>query len=334
MKMVAKERKANRLKTGSLVGQYLNTYLDEIRRAPQEGKLVAYTCGFPIWFMLSAQDIAYVHGEGYGAFSSARKWERPFMEASAAEGVSEELCSYSRTHFGCALMSQRDVPANFAAPESLLPEPQLAATVHSICSTELAWARAFNQLNKVPTFVVEVPYIQDVEDEERHHKTMVSRLKDFVSFIEDVSGRPYNWERLYELMTVIKKAATVRAEGLDLGSRHVPAPGTFFDWGVCLGPINYLAGRPETIDFYEQLKAEIEDRAAHNIGAVPDEKYRVLWEGIMFWPKVGQLSEKFAEANCSVIGGSYSHLSFWLFPDQIDLERPLDTIATFVLGVF
>jgi benzoyl-CoA reductase subunit B len=177
-----------------------------------------------------------------------------------------------------------------------------------------------------------VPYIQDLKDTERHFKTMVSRVKDFVTFIEEVSGRPYNWERLHEIMTVVKKAATLRAEAMDLGSRHVPAPGTFFDWGVCLGPLNYLAGRPETIGFYEQLKAEVEDRVAQNISAVPDEKYRILWEGIMFWPKMGTLSEKFAEANCTVIGGSYSHLSFWPFPDEIDVERPLETIANFVLG--
>lgn len=229
-------------------------------------------------------------------------------------------------------MSQTPVPPDNVTPEALLPTPQLAATVHGICSTELAWVRAFHQLNQVPTFVVEVPYIQDVKDEERHHKTTVSRLKDFVAFIEEVSGRPYNWDRLHELMTVIKKAATLREEAYTLGSTHVPAPGTFFDWGVCLGPINYLAGRPETVDFYAKLKAEVEERVAQNISAVPDEKYRILWEGIMFWPKVGALSEKFAEANCAVIGGSYSHLSFWPFPDQIDPERPLESIATFILG--
>ena len=131
---------------------------------------------------------------------------------------------------------------------------------------------------------------------------------------------------------MIKKAATLRSEGLELGCRHVPAPGTFFDWAVSLGPINYLAGRPETIGFYEQLKAEIEGRVAQNIGAVPDEKYRVFWEGIMYWPRVGRLAEKFAAANCAVIGGSYTHLSFWPFPDQMDPDRPLETIATYLLG--
>jgi benzoyl-CoA reductase subunit B len=204
--------------------------------------------------------------------------------------------------------------------------------VHQLCNTEVAWVVAIQQLYRVPTFVVEVPYIENLKDEPRHFKTMVSRLREFVAFIEQVSGRPYNWARLQEMLSVIKKAATLRDQGLQLGCRTIPAPGTFFDWAVSLGPINYLAGRPETVGYYEQLKAEIEDRIAKKIGAVPDEKYRVMWEGVMFWLRLGSLTEKFAAANCAVISGSYTHLGFWPFPDMIDPEKPMETIANYLLG--
>ena len=329
--MVVKERKANRLKTCDLVGQYLNVYLDEIRRAPKEGKLVAYTNGAPIWFMLNAQDIVFVHGEGYGAFSSARKWERPMLETSAAEGITEEICSYSRAHYGCAMMSTRELLPENAVRESLLPTPKMTATVHSVCSTELLWSKAIAQLHNIPMFSVEVPYLQDMNDKKEYAKITLNHLKQFVAFIEEVSGRPYNWDRLQEIMSILKKAATLRMQCLNMGSRHVPAPGTFFDWAVSAGPVNYLAGRPETVGFYEQLKAEVEDRIAKNISAVPNEKHRILWEGIMLWPKVGRLSEKFAEANCAVVGGSYSHLGFWPYAEEIDVERPLESIATYLL---
>jgi benzoyl-CoA reductase subunit B len=196
----------------------------------------------------------------------------------------------------------------------------------------MSWVIALQQLLDIPAFIIEVPYVWDLKDEERHRATIMSHLREFVAFLEKVSGRPYNWDALQEKLATLKQAMTLRNQAFRLGCSHIPAPGTFFDWSVCLGPSTYLIARPETVEFYGQLKAEVEERVAQHVSAITNEKYRIMWEGLMFWPKVGELARKFAAADCAVVGGSYTNLTFWPYPEQIDPEHPLETIAQYLLG--
>jgi len=60
-------------------------------------------------------------------------------------------------------------------------------------------------------------------------------------------------------------------------AQHRPAPITAFDGFTNMGPIVDLRGEPETIRFYETLLAEVDRRIETGVGAVANERMRVLW---------------------------------------------------------
>jgi len=113
--------------------------------------------------------------------------------------------------------------------------------------------------------------------------------------------------------------------------KNIPSPASFFDWAVGLGPVNFLAGWPGTVEYFAAMKAELEERVAHGIGAVANEKYRLYWDGILFWPKLGTLTEKFAGLDACVVLSRYTHIGFYNEPERLDPDHPLESIADFVV---
>jgi benzoyl-CoA reductase/2-hydroxyglutaryl-CoA dehydratase subunit BcrC/BadD/HgdB len=143
-----------------------------------------------------------------------------------------------------------------------------------------------------------------------------------VVFIEQQTGKAYDWDRLRELMRQVKRASELRLEAMALCSRR-PAPASFFDWVASIAPINHLPVGPQIVEFFQAVKSEVEQRVAQGVGAIHKEKYRLFFDGIMNWNKVGWLAEKFANYDAAVIAGRYTHMAFWQEPGLIDANDPV-----------
>jgi benzoyl-CoA reductase/2-hydroxyglutaryl-CoA dehydratase subunit BcrC/BadD/HgdB len=63
------------------------------------------------------------------------------------------------------------------------------------------------------------------------------------------------------------------------------------------------------------------------VPGIEGEKYRLYFDGIMNWNKLGFLSRKFAEHGAAVLAGRYIHNAFWQEPHLIDVENPLRGMA-------
>jgi benzoyl-CoA reductase/2-hydroxyglutaryl-CoA dehydratase subunit BcrC/BadD/HgdB len=85
-----------------------------------------------------------------------------------------------------------------------------------------------------------------------------------------------------------------------------PAPMTAFDAFYHLALIVTLRGTPLVIDYYTQLLEKMKDRVARGIGAIPNEKYRLLWDNIPIWPRTRWLSEKLASHNACLVADTYT----------------------------
>ena len=105
--------------------------------------------------------------------------------------------------------------------------------------------------------------------------------------------------------------------------RARPAPATFWDWIASIAPINFLPGNQALVDYFAGVKVEIEQRIKDGTVALPNERYRLAFDGIMNWNKVGWLANKFAEADAAVLVGRYTHNSFWNEPQLIDEDDPI-----------
>jgi benzoyl-CoA reductase subunit B len=333
---------ANKLKATRMAGKLVNQYWDMVFRAKAEGKLVCWYEGSSINPFLEAADIVWVHGEAYSAMLAARHQEGPAQQAAEERGYMKELCSYARTHLGCAVSNQRnrnDADNGFAnIPDdddlaAKLPPPDMIISAYAYCSTGQQWDEMTSRLfgKKIPIFNVSIPWIwgskkdsgylrgQEWEETSRY---VERQLMDMVKFIEERTGKPYPWDRLRELMKNVKRASELRLEAMDMCTA-TPAPASFFDWCVSIAPINQLPVGQEIVDYFTAVRDEVAERVKTGEGAVPKEKYRLFFDGIMNWNKVGWLAEKFARYDAAVVVGRYTHMAFWQEPDLIDAANPV-----------
>jgi benzoyl-CoA reductase/2-hydroxyglutaryl-CoA dehydratase subunit BcrC/BadD/HgdB len=332
---------ANKLKSTRIAGKLVNDYWDMVWRAKEEGKLVCWYEGSAINPFLEAADICWVHGEAYSAMLAARHQEGPAQQAAEERGYMKELCSYARTHLGCAVTNQRtrndadSGVSNVPDDDDLaakLPAPDMIISAYAYCSTGQQWDEMTSRLfgKKIPIFNVSIPWIWGSKKDagylrgqewEETSKYVARQLEDMVRFIEERTGKPYPWDRLRALMKDIRRASELRLEAMDMCTAR-PVPASFFDWVVSIAPINNLPV-PGIVDYFQAVRDEVAARVASGEGAVPKEKYRLFFDGIMNWNKVGWLAEKFARYDAAVVVGRYTHMAFWQEPGLIDPGDPV-----------
>jgi benzoyl-CoA reductase/2-hydroxyglutaryl-CoA dehydratase subunit BcrC/BadD/HgdB len=318
------ERFVNRLKTTSLVKGMMDSYYEDIRQAPSQGRKVAWTTGPVPFEIFRVFDIAFQHGESYGAYTAARKGNFELKDAAEADGFSPDGCSYWRTVAGLALLNQRREEVR---PDMYLPLPDFVVGANP-CQTMGLWADSIGRQCQVPTFVIDVPPPAEYGEEEfeRHTQHIVGQYKELIAFLEEQTGRTFDYDKLKEIVSRVKEGAILRRKSMHMGAAR-PSPQTFFDCLISLGPSHVFRGTPEAVAYYEKLLEEVEERVAKGIGAIPNERHRLYWDHLPIWFKVGSLSELLASYGAVLICGIYTHGMFYSEADMIDVQRPLWSIA-------
>ncbi|WP_238367146.1 2-hydroxyacyl-CoA dehydratase subunit D [Mesobacterium pallidum] len=338
--------KANKLAATKFGGKLVSEYWEGVFRAKEEGKTVVWYNGTYIPPFFHAHDLVWVHGEAWAAMLAARHREIGAQARGDARGYDRELCSYARTHIGQMLIEMdklksgtSDLDPDDPRIETMLklPAPDMIVNAYPYCSSGQQWDdityRMFGK--KVPMFTIQIPllwggrpdagYMQGEEWEQRSDY-VAEQLMALTDFLAEHTGRPFDFDRLSDSMSYVKRAAELRLEAMDLCTA-TPSPASFFDWIVSIAPVNFLPGDQNLVTYFEGVKAEIETRIANGEGAVKDEKYRLFFDGMMNWNKVGWLADKFASVNACVVAGRYTHMSFWQEPQLIDLENPVRGMA-------
>jgi benzoyl-CoA reductase subunit B len=331
--------KLNRLAINKAGGKMIADYWENVFAARERGQKVVWYNGSAINPILQAAGVAWCHGEAFSARLAAQHLEGPAQLAGAEYGYVGELCSYARTHLGCAVLSQKrsagsgNGPGMVGLPEqeelaSRLPTPDAFVNAYAGCSTGQQWDDiSFRVFGKdVPIFNVSMPYMWSNqpgegymvgEEWERSSRYVADQLRELTTFLESVTGKPFDWDAYRQNMAYIKQASELRQEAMRL-CRNLPAPATFWDWIGNVAHINFLPANQELVDFYTAVLAEVRQRVADGEAAVTGERYRLYFDGFMNWNHLGLLSRKFAAHDVAVVAGRYTHHAFWQEPQLID----------------
>ena len=354
----ATDNSPRRLEINKAGGKMVADYWERIFTARERGEKVVWYNGSAVNPIFQAAGLAWCHGEAFSARLAAQHLEVPAQLAGQEYGYVGELCSYARTHLGCAVLSQKrssgtdqtgqagDWQGSASAtgtgviglPEqqelaSRLPTPDFFVNAYAGCSTGQQWDdisfRVFGK--QVPVFNVSMPYMWSNrpgegymvgEEWETASRYVRDQLRELITFIEGMTGRPFDWDAYRQNMAYIKRASELRREAMAL-CRLTPTPATFWDWIANVAHINFLPASQELVDFFAAVKAEIAQRVAEGIGALPNERYRVYFDGFMNWNKLGFLAKKFAGHGVAVVAGRYNEHAFWQEPQLIDPDDPL-----------
>jgi benzoyl-CoA reductase/2-hydroxyglutaryl-CoA dehydratase subunit BcrC/BadD/HgdB len=334
--------KSNRLSSTKVGGKLVADYWENIFTAKERGKHVVWYNGSALNPLFQAAGLEWCHGEAFAARLAAQHLEVPAQAAGAEYGYINELCSYARTHLGCAVLTHQSLRESETGVVGLhdqqelaskLPAPDFFVNGYAGCSTGQQWDamtyRVFER--KLPLFNVSLPMLWGNKPDAGYmrgeewaevSKYVEGQLRELVSFLEHQTGRPFDWDALSESMSYIKRASELRLEAMALCTQ-APTPASYWDWVASIAPINFLPGNQALVDYFAGVKAEIEQRIVDGVSAVANERYRVYFDGIMNWNKLGFLTRKFAAYDVAVVAGRYTHESFWQEPQLIDVDNPL-----------
>jgi benzoyl-CoA reductase/2-hydroxyglutaryl-CoA dehydratase subunit BcrC/BadD/HgdB len=276
----------------------MTRYFIEAKTAKQNDRMVAWiTSGGPVEPLI-AMDIIPVYPENHGAMIGASHLGVGLCETAEQMGYSRDLCSYARTDIASAATGTGAIPGG-------LPRPDFLVCCNNICGTVVKWYEVLARHFNVPLFIYDTPFIHTDFSEEAK-KYVREQTAEYLSFLETMTGRKIDYDRLAEVARLSIKAMRLWQKVLETGM-HKPAPMTAFDAFFHLALIVTLRGQQVVIDYYTELLDELNEHIAQGIGMVSDEKYRLLWDNLPLWFKTRWLSDKFAAHGAALVGSTYTN---------------------------
>jgi bcr-type benzoyl-CoA reductase subunit B len=290
------EQEKRKIKSVKKMKDIMMNYYIEAKTAEQTGKKVAWiTSGGPVEPLI-AMDVIPVYPENHGAMIGASKMGIDLCQKAEAMGYSSDLCSYARSDISCATVN--------GGPIGGLPRPDMLICCNNICGTVLKWYEIQARYFQVPLFILDTPFCHTQFTEEAK-KYVRSQIEEYIVFLEQVCGRKMDHDRMMEVGKLSVEGQKLWQAVLDTAT-HRPAPLSAFDCFFHLALIVTLRGTTQAIDYYTGLLAEMKQRIADGIGAVANEKYRLLWDNIPVWYRTKWLSEKFAAADACLVADTYT----------------------------
>jgi benzoyl-CoA reductase/2-hydroxyglutaryl-CoA dehydratase subunit BcrC/BadD/HgdB len=140
-----------------------------------------------------------------------------------------------------------------------------------------------------------------------------------------VSGRRFDNQRFEEMILIARDSSVAWGEVLAT-MKAQPAPMTIFDAFIHLAPIVSLRGLPVALDYYQILLEELRERIDRGIGAIENERKRLMWDNIAIWYKVRDFSNLFAERGMNFVTATYTNA--WAETiSHMDADKPFESIA-------
>ena len=309
------EKEKRRLRASQKMKELMTLYYMGAKMAEGKDKKIAWiTSGGPVEFLIAA-DIIPISPENHGAMLGASKMSVELCEVAEGLGYSRDLCSYARGDIGSALTKKSPIPGG-------LPKPDFLLACNNICGTVLKWYEALSRIFHVPLFLLDTPFV--------HHQMSSESLvyvkrqfAELIEFIEQQTKKKFDREKLKEVVRYSGESAILWKEVLDQCA-HRPSPMSCFDAFINMAPIVTLRGTKEVVNFYRDMKAELQERIAKGISAVPNEKYRLLWDNIPIWYKMRELGELFSSQGACLVADTYT--SAWVF-EGMETPDPMEGLA-------
>lgn len=296
---------------------YFNAKMEEQN---PEKKIAWITSGGPVE-PLYAMDVIPIYPENHGALCGTAKMGPMLCESAEKLGFSPDICSYARTDFGQIETGE--------SPVGGLPKPDFLVCCTNICSTVMKWYEELARIFKIPLIMVDTPFLYNGSTDHAMEYTQY-QIGSYINRLEEICGKKMNPDRLLEVCEFSMEGVDAWKRILRL-SRHKPAPMSCFDAFVHMAPIVTMRGTRQCLDYYATLEDELNERVSNNYGAIPDEKYRVLWDNLPIWYEMGFLSSFLSEHGVCMVADTYTNA--W-GDNEMELHDPIPGLAKAYMEVY
>ena len=306
--------------------EVMGKYFMDLDRGASQGKKTAWCTSVGPAELLRAMGYNVYFPENHGAMLGAARMASDLIPVANARGFSPDICSYLTSDVGSYLKKESPLQKmKLSGP----PKPDVLVYNTNQCRDVKDWFEFYAREFNVPCLGVYTP--RSIEDVDAAAVSYVAKqIEALVPALETVAGVKFDIDRLREVTASSRRVTELWKAVLETSS-NVPAPMSFFDGTIQMGPAVVMRGLPEAIEYYELLLAELKDRIANGVAAVQGEKHRIYWEGMPIWGKLSALSMQFLELKMCVVASTYCNS--WIF-EALDPQSPFEGMARAYSSIF
>ena len=311
----------------------MRNWFTQLDGAAERGERAAYVFVMgSLAEILRAFDFHLVFPEINSLQTAVRHVAHEYLGAAEDYGYSPDICGYVKADVATQLQGGKH-------PMGRIPKPSLALATNA-CNTYVKWAEIWERFYRIPMVTIDVPGTRRVDegvltlDLDTDRRYVEHQLRELIAVCETMTGQLIDLGRVREILGYTNRMATAWRRILAL-NRATPAPfNALVDGTVYLGVLNALRGTAEGAEYFERVVEELEFKVQHGIGALQDERYRLLFAGVPCYPIFRRFHEMFADKGGVFVGSSY----LWFAAGgmdlgfRYDLADPIGSLAEGVLA--
>lgn len=303
-----KHKKANpQEKSDELYYRLVLKYMQGIQSARDEGKfIVGHTIVIPPEIFY-AMDIVPMHLEGTSMLITQclNSYDEAF-NAAKGYGFAPEVCSAHRNLNALCILGW-------------LPRPDAVIWSNQVCDNTSKSGDAPVELYGIPGFFLDRPYNYTDRDALYYTK----ELEDMVHFLEGISHKKMDWDRLEEALYHSRRVMELHREIAGM-RKSIPSPMRNRKFMNLLVLEWYFSGTPDCVDFYQTVYDELKERVEKKEGGIPEEKYRLM---TLFLPPINMWKLlDWMEREYGAVSVAEPYCSDW-GEGVIDPSNPLESLA-------
>jgi len=283
--------------------------------------------------LLRVFDLPLVFPEINSLQTAVRRVAHEYLDQAEDYGFSPDICGYVKADVAVQLRHGQH-------PMGRIPKPALAVYTNA-CNTYIKWAEIWERMYDIPTFTLDVPGTRAQGGQtwpgdpafENDRRYVAAQITELIALCEKVTGIQFDIDRLRETMAHTNTMSRGWRRVLELNQSRPSVFNALSDGTIFLGVANGFRGTAAGARYFDELVEEMEYKAAHGIGTLTDEQYRLLFVGVPCYPIFRRFNELFTEWGGTFVNSTYlwfasggSNLGF-----EYDLERPLESLAEGVL---
>jgi len=276
----------------------------KVQKAREEGKMIVGHTIFVPTEILYAMDIVPMYLEGTGEIMARMLGIEEAFSTAKAAGFAGEICSGHRL-------------LNSMVYQGWLPRADAFIWSNLVCDLTAKSGDYLAQTYERPGFYLDRPYHETPEN----RQYFVHELQEMIRFLEDLTHRKLDPDRLYEAMENSRKARLAFRDICDL-RKTVPSPMRSHHLIEMILAQLLLSGSPDLVNFYEVVRNEM--KAEMQKPERPPENYRLM--NFFFYPGYLWKFLNLMETRYHASMVAEPHLSLWS-DAEIDPSRPLESLA-------
>ena len=312
----------------------MGTWWSELTEADAEARPVANT--FVMGSMaeiLNTFDLPMSFPEIAALQTAVKGRAMDFLLAAEDLGYSPDICGYVKVDVGLHNTGR-------AHPLGTYPKPAIVVA-SNMCNTYIKWAEIWERTYQCPVFVLDLPgwrgtgFTPGTGDETFANdvRFVEGQLRDLIVLCEEVTGTRFDIDKFRNVLANVNEMSQLYRDVLAL-NKNRPAPFNALTEGInYMGIANILRGRSEGVEFMHTVLSELEERVDNEVGAVADERFRLLLIGTACYTNFRDFVGLFERWGGVFVASEYMSYAGGGIDRgiQYDLDRPIESLAEQIL---